>query len=176
MSGIYFDREYYADEVELHLGNYEIEIRDGKTYAVFKNQETKTLKPKFKVGDRIEYINGKNKDGVKEGIILSITGDTYDVAVTNDMGIFIPISDQDDWVLVPDKFDITTLKPFYQVLVRCSTLEKWRIQLFEKYDNTYQHPFICIGCNKYKQCIPYEGNEHLLDTADDCNDFYKTWE
>lgn len=37
MSGIYFDREYYADEVELHLNNYVIEIRNGKAYAVFKN-------------------------------------------------------------------------------------------------------------------------------------------
>ena len=42
LSGICFDRENYADEVELHLGNYEIEIRDGKTYAVFKSK-TKTL-------------------------------------------------------------------------------------------------------------------------------------
>ena len=43
LSGICFDRENYADEVELHLGNYEIEIRDGKTYAVFKSK-TKTLR------------------------------------------------------------------------------------------------------------------------------------
>ena len=48
MSGIYFDRENYADEVELHLNNYEIENRDGKTYAVFKNQETKISKPNSK--------------------------------------------------------------------------------------------------------------------------------
>lgn len=27
-----------------------------------------------------------------------------------------------------------------------------------------------------KQCIPYKGNEHLLGTTNDCNDFYKTWE
>ena len=38
MSDIYFDREYYADEVELHLDNYNLEIRDGRVYAVFKNQ------------------------------------------------------------------------------------------------------------------------------------------
>lgn len=38
MSGIYFDRKYYADEVELHLDNYNLEIRDGRVYAVFKNQ------------------------------------------------------------------------------------------------------------------------------------------
>ena len=70
------------------------------------NDETKTLEklvePKFKVGDRINYKNGKNKDGVKEGIILSITDNTYDVAITNDMGVFIPIADQDNWELVPN--------------------------------------------------------------------------
>lgn len=25
------------------------------------------------------------------------------------------------------------------------------------------------------QCIPYEGNEHLLGKTDDCDEFYKTW-
>ena len=77
--------------------------------------------------------------------------------------------------LVPDKFNITTLKPFNKVLARCSSLEKWRIQLFEKYDKTCKFPYICMGYNKYKHCIPYEGNEHLLDTADDCEEFYKVW-
>jgi hypothetical protein len=28
---------------------------------------------------------------------------------------------------------------------------------------------------EYKQCIPYEGNEHLLGTTNDCDNFYKTW-
>ena len=64
-------------------------------------------------------------------------------------------------------------KPFDKVLVRCSTLEKWRIQFFEKYDKTCKHPFICMGYNKYKQCIPYEGNEHLLDTTNDCDEYFK---
>lgn len=27
----------------------------------------------------------------------------------------------------------------------------------------------------FQQCIPYEGNEHLLGTTDDCDDYYKTW-
>ena len=28
---------------------------------------------------------------------------------------------------------------------------------------------------KWKQCIPYKGNEHLSGTTNDCDDFYKTW-
>lgn len=99
------------------------------------NPETKTLEklvePKFKVGNKIKYINGKNKDGVKEGIILSITNDTYDVAVTNDMGIFVPISEQDNWELAPNKFDINTLKPFDKVLVRDGNKDKWNISFMD---------------------------------------------
>lgn len=142
------------------------------------NSETKTLEklPKFKVGDRIKYINGKNKDGVKEGITLSITNDTYDVAVTNDMGIFVPISEQDNWELAPNKFDITTLKPFDKVLVRDGNKEKWNISFYGFYDIKYdiKYPYECCG-NSFAQCIPYEGNEHLLGTTNDCDKFYKNW-
>ena len=35
-----FNKENYETEVELQLGDYEIEVRDGKTYAVLK-------KPKY---------------------------------------------------------------------------------------------------------------------------------
>lgn len=40
ISGIYLNSCDYADEVELNLGDYEIEVRDGKNYAVKK-------KPKY---------------------------------------------------------------------------------------------------------------------------------
>ena len=36
ISGIYLNSCDYADEVELYLGDYKIEVRDGKTYAVKK--------------------------------------------------------------------------------------------------------------------------------------------
>lgn len=26
------------------------------------------------------------------------------------------------------------------------------------------------------QCIHYEGNQHLLGTTDECDNYYKTWE
>jgi hypothetical protein len=128
----------------------------------------KLVEPRFKVGDRIKYKNGKNIDGVEQGIILSITDDTYDVAVTNDMGIFIPVTDQDNWELVPNKFDITTLKPFDKVLVRDCNEDKWNIDFFGYYrgDGTYQ----CMTFTKY-QCIPYEVNKELLGTTNNPKEY-----
>ena len=105
MASIYFDREYYDDEVELHLGNYEIEIRDGKTYAIFKNQKTKTMeklnKPEFKVGDKIKDTRSNS-----EGIIEKI--DEENCTCLFDYGRFyFPITELDYFELVPNKSDIT---------------------------------------------------------------------
>ena len=135
------------------------------------NPETKTLdklvKPKFKVGDKIV-----NDGYLVEIIEVDIEGEVYGYkSKIGGVGGLLFI-DQDAWELV-DKFDVTTFKPFDKVLARCSSLEKWRIQFFEKFDKTCKFPFICMGYNKYTQCIPYEGNEHLLDTADSCSDYYQ---
>lgn len=102
MSGIYFDRENYADEVELHLGNYEIEIRNGNTYAIFKNKKTETLKTKFKVGDII--ANGKTT--IKIGYI----DDEYYYEIGGNIANRLYIKNQDDWELVKDD-----IKPKFKV-------------------------------------------------------------
>lgn len=80
-------------------------------------------------------------------------------------------------LMTPNKFDITTLKPFDKVLVRYNSFEKWHIQFFEKYNTELgaKYPFICLCNSKYCQCIPYEGNEHLFGTTNDCDNYYKTW-
>lgn len=82
---------------------------------------------------------------------------------------------QDEYELVPNKFDITTLKPFDKVLVRCSNNGTWVPQFFAKYKPDSQYPFVCTY-NCWSQGIPYENNEHLFDTTNDCDEFYKTWE
>ena len=79
------------------------------------NPETKTLEEveqKFKVGDRIWMKENHN-------YIYTITGirkkeNKYECGVT----FVLRFSEQDNWELVPNKFDITTLKPFDKVLVR----------------------------------------------------------
>lgn len=53
------------------------------------------------------------------------------------------------------------LKPFDKVLVRDYDNEIWHANLFSNYIS--EGSYGCV-CSAYKQCVPYEGNEHLLGT------------
>lgn len=75
--------------------------------------------------------------------------------------------------LVPNKFDITTLKPFDKVLYRMHNNDTW---LAGFYNVCIKNKIFIIGLEAIPYCIPYEGNQHLLGTTNDCDDFYKTWE
>lgn len=56
------------------------------------------------------------------------------------------------------------LKPFDKVLVRDQDCDLWQISLFGyKNHNCYR----CSNGYSWSQCIPYEGNEHLLGTTND---------
>lgn len=134
------------------------------------NAETKTLEkliePKFKVGDRIRR-KGETS--------------TYTITYVNDAHYFrgehvICDTCDDDWELAPNKFDINTLKPFEsKVLIRDYDDKIWMPTFWGKLlgDDFYCRYLTTNGC--YKYCIPYKGNEYLLGTTEDCNDFYKTW-
>jgi hypothetical protein len=137
------------------------------------NPETKTLKelikPRFKVGDKIKH---KSEDAI--GRIEKIVDNVYHVDYSFDDGVvYVGLKSQDDYELVPNKFDITTLKPFDKVLVRDNNEQLWLADLFGFYRKTL-YPFMCVG-HYTNQCIPYEGNEHLLGTTDDCDEYYKNW-
>lgn len=141
------------------------------------NEKTKTLEklvePKFAVGDRVI------RTATHETYVIDhITSTGY--VYKNGGGTGFIFEDEHLYELAPNKFDITTLKPFEsRVLVRDSNNHEWRGHFFSHYNNCFDKPYICIGIEglfEYKQCIPYEGNEHLLGKTDDCDEFYKTWE
>jgi hypothetical protein len=140
------------------------------------NAETKTLEklPKFKVGDRVRstIVNSGNIYTV-----LKVEASQYVVKKNNETGnCNIYFDEENNFELVPNKFDINTLVPFEsKVLVRHSETSIWMPAIFGGYDmpNLY---YYAVGGTWWKYCIPYKGNEHLRGTADDCNDFYKTWE
>lgn len=125
------------------------------------------VEPKFKVGDRVRRRH---------------TGETYVIDRINSNGYFFKneggvgftFENECLYELVPNKFDINTLKPFDEVLVRNTNNERWRGQFYMSYDKNEEYPFEC-AYNCWKQCIPYENNEHLFNKTDDCGDYYKNW-
>lgn len=142
------------------------------------NAETKTLEkliiPKFKIGDRIKSTYNTN-----QYVIKGITDTHYTlVEVKEKFKYTEPIINDKDWDLVPNKFDINSLKPFDQVLVRITNDNVWIPKFFSYYDTDPKvkcYPFVTTDNVGYPQCIPYNGNEHLCRTTDDCDIFYKTW-
>lgn len=181
-SGVFFikdvkDQDEYFGEIEGY--NFATEEEKQKLFDAIKandyrwNKETKTLekliKPKFKVGDRIRLKENHN-------YIYTITGirekeNKYECGVT----FVLRFGNQDEWELVPNKFDITTLKPFEsRVLVRVNDCGEWRCAFWGHLKRGKYMKYDTIR-GIYKQCIPYENNEHLLGTTNDCDEYYKTW-
>lgn len=166
------------------LSNWRFATEDEKTklFNAIKengyqwNDETKTLekliKPKFKVGDIVKTIYKPYKYEIKE-----ITDTHYTLEeVVNKFLYTEPIIDDKNWELVPNKFDITTLKPFdSKVLVRHNKDSKWCASFFSHIDNAFHshcYKFVTVAGKSYPYCIPYEGNEHLHNTTNPCSDYY----
>lgn len=56
-----------------------------------------------------------------------------------------------------------SFKPFDKVLVRYGN-GIWGATFFSRCDNKSAWAYVCVDCINWEQCIPYEGNEHLLGT------------
>lgn len=139
------------------------------------NAETKTLvkliEPNFKVGDRIRH-----KEKTKWACTIARVEDRYYVD-GHPTCYTLPFDKQDEYELIPNKFDITTLKAFEsRVLVRDYDNRMWIPTFLGKRLADYSNCRYLTTNGFYRYCIPYEGNEHLLGTTYDCDDFYKTWE
>ena len=144
------------------------------------NAETKTLEkliePKFKVGDRIKSVISSSYYTV-----VDIKNDLYFIkSDTEKYPYQVSFSNEINYKLVPDKFDITTLVPFEsRVLVRHNKDNKWCASFFSHIDKDLHsncYKFVTVAGKSYPMCIPYEGNEHLLGTTDDCDEYFKNWE
>lgn len=85
---------------------------NGYRWNAEKKELEKLIVPKFKVGDRIRH-KVTNKDDVYE--ISEVYDDSYGLV---DFTWMIYMKYQDNYELVPNKFDINTLKEFKEVLAR----------------------------------------------------------
>jgi hypothetical protein len=175
---------FLNDRTELHIvetayviNRLATEEEKAKLFQAIKdngyrwNSETKSLEklvtPKFKVGDKI-------REKGDEAAAFAIS-DIDDSCYYYGEHVICNICDQEFFELVPNKFDITTLKPFEsRVLVRDTKDSLWKPAIFGFYNGEKKYYYV-VGGHCWMECIPYEGNEHLMGKTDDCDEYFKTW-
>ena len=75
-----------------------------------------------------------------------------------------PSKENRDWSIFKTSKKEYIFKPFDKVLVRDLENDDWRCDFFSNYTDDINYYYRTVG-GCYKQCIPYEGNEHLLGTS-----------
>lgn len=148
------------------------------------NAKTRTLEklinPEFKIGDRIRTKKDAPINNIPNILITKVNECSYEgvIGYTTNLA-HISFKYQDLYELVTDKFNISTLKPFDKVLVRTNVHHPtWSVDFYGGYDIKVGGsftPFAVTGGKYFQQCIPYEGNEHLRGTTNDCSEYYKNW-
>lgn len=143
------------------------DIEDGNAQHLVL--EVQDIKPQFNVGDKVRVRpNDTHSHFVKQyaNSIGKIVGehDGYFVVIVT--GAFQDQFKAEELELV-EETGKHEFKPFDKVLVRDENSAKWKPVFYGYYDEENDPYFhICSdGCG-WKQCIPYEGNEHLFGTTD----------
>ena len=151
--GRYFNSDRFPDA--------ECLLFPSKDYRTWQGW-TPCVEPKFKVGD-------KALDDMKIVTVKDVVYDQKYKEYRYSVGSY--------WVfesaLKPYKshYDIANFNPFDKVLVRVGNKSRWTCDFF----SYYHKGFHCIGCDDWSQCIPYEGNEHLLGTTDMPSEEFINW-
>lgn len=163
---------FYPDGLYLDYDGAECLLWPSKIMRTWQNFKKPQEEPKFQVGDVVRRSDGTMGvviDNAHE-YVLTTAGkleweETYVVA--NDTEI-------DQWNEQLHKLHrhysrskrkiVHWMLPFDRVLVRDFDEDQWQIELFQAY-TVHGSCYVCLA-NSFYQCIPYEGNEHLLDTTD----------
>ena len=146
------------------------EMRDWSKFTAPWYKKEESIKPKFKVGDIIRHKE-TNKDDVYE--ISKVYDDSYGIVGFN-WGIYIKYQDQ--YELIPNKFDPKTLKAFDRVIVWDEINAEWFCANYSHRKKT--NIFIAATtCGNYLRCIPYnDDTKYLVGTKEEAPEFYRYWE
>lgn len=108
---------------------------------------------------------------IRSGNAVSFTEDGKSNTTDAEPTLF-PSRDQRDWSKfgATDKETKHQFKPFDKVLVRNYDTDEWLPGFFYKFDLGWNNPYHIMNLHHltdyaYRECIPYEGNEHLLGTT-----------
>lgn len=112
-----------------------------------------------------KYITCRTSDGFEDSFLYD---GKYMGKYPDAECVLFPSKDQRDWSKfgvsdqATDQKQKTEFKPFDKVLVRDYNDNEWKCDFFS---NMNEHGYYnCIN-SWWHQCIPYEGNEHLLGTT-----------
>ena len=148
--------EYIKDIIKTHPDYQELEL---------------PVEPCFKAGDKIEATIY----GIKQRVTIREV-DKTNRCYFGTLEECIGFSEQDQWHLVPKPhYDIANFKPKQWVLVRDDDEWEWALTRFSHLSYGSASLFVCINGASFQQCIPFEGNEHLLGTTDMCPEEYINW-
>jgi hypothetical protein len=79
------------------------------------------------------------------------------------------------WKPSKPHYDIGNFHAGMPVLVRADNNCKWDYSVFSRITGNEDWQFaVCNGVS-FTQCIPYDGNEHLLGTTKHCSEEYINW-
>jgi hypothetical protein len=135
----------------------------------------------FKVGENVVCINNDDYLAFKIGATYTIQHiDTiHNIARVGDflvsffdcIEMFGHVPSTDD----SERYDFTKMKPFTPVLARDGEHSTWLPHFFESFHPQNLSPFRMIDTKScdYRQCVPYEGNEDLLNTQNPIPDYYR---
>ena len=128
-----------------------------------------SVQPKFKAGDNI-------KTGNQIETIAEI--DNFSQRYYCESGRTISFSNQDLWKLdTKPHYDISNFHAGMPVLVRDNNDGMWQYLLFSHLQecDDYDYFHFVAGGIAYAQCIPFDGNKHLLGTTDMPDECYINW-
>lgn len=95
---------------------------------------------------------------------------TTDRSETNGEVMLFPSKNCRDWNA--ENFELrkkeSEFKPFDKVLVRDVISGVWMLAQYAFEDKGTEYKYNTVGGEYWQYCIPYEGNEHLLGTTENC--------
>lgn len=133
------------------------DIQDGKIEGKIKNKRgyaVRLICTDLKGTDRA--IVGAVDFGQEESVYYYTTN-----------GICMVGGEAGIWNLVLEVPDNTPqFKPFDRVICRDEENCVWTANLFSHMIPCLEYQYCVVGGARYAQCIPYEGNEHLIGTTE----------
>lgn len=98
-----------------------------------------------------------------DNVYFDIEG-RFNIGYDNTECLLFPSKENRDWSTFKIPKKEYEFKPFDKVLVRDSNDDVWNINFFSFIATISKFKYQTITF-AYEQCIPYEGNEHLLGTT-----------